>query len=103
MDYQDAIKIITDFRKSRHWEKYHNLKDLALSANLEASEVLEIFQWKDEKQALTPKETAHLKEEIADTLIYLFYMCDALGMDPYAEIAKKMKINAHRHWDQDEE
>ena len=77
MDYQDAIKIITNFRKSRHWEKYHNLKDLALSANLEASEVLEIFQWKDEKHAL--------------------------GMDPYEEIAKKMKINEHRHWDQDEE
>lgn len=98
MEYQDVLQILRRFTAERGWEKYHNLKDLALSANLEASEVLEIFQWKDEQAPLTAEETAHLKEEIADTLIYLFYMTDKLGMDPYEEIAKKMKINQGRHW-----
>ncbi|KRN59291.1 nucleotide pyrophosphohydrolase [Limosilactobacillus secaliphilus] len=102
MEYQDVLQILRKFTDERGWEKYHNLKDLALSVNLEASEVLEIFQWKDEKQQLTPEETAHLKEEIADTLIYLFYMCDKLKMDPYKEIQKKMAINEHRHWPEEE-
>ena len=102
MDYQAALTILRNFRAARGWDDYHNLKDLALSVNLEASEVLEIFQWKPEGQSLTDAETAHLKEEIADTLIYLFYMCDQLGMDPYAEIAKKMKINEGRHWKEDQ-
>lgn len=103
MEYQDVLNILRKFTAERGWEKYHNLKDLALSANLEASEVLEIFQWKDEQQALSEEETTHLKEEIADTLIYLFYMCDKLNMDPYEEIAKKMAINEHRHWPQEEQ
>ena len=98
MEYSDVIKIITKFRDERGWQKYHNLKDLALSVNLEASEVLEIFQWKDENEDLTEEETAHLKEEIADTLIYLFFMADKLGMDPYEEIKKKMAVNEHRTW-----
>lgn len=98
MEYQDVIQILRKFTADRGWEPYHNLKDLALSANLEASEVLEIFQWKDETAELSDEEVAHLKEEIADTLIYLFYMTDKLGMNPYEEIAKKMKINEGRHW-----
>lgn len=102
MEYQYIIKILREFRDQRNWRKYHNLKDLALSANLEASEVLEIFQWKDEQTQLTEGEMNHLKEEIADTLIYLFYMCDKVGMDPYKEITKKMAINQHRHWPEDE-
>ena len=102
MDYQAALTILRNFRAARGWDDYHNLKDLALSVNLEASEVLEIFQWKPEGQVLMDAETAHLKEEIADTLIYLFYMCDQLGMDPYEEIAKKMKINEGRHWKEDQ-
>lgn len=102
MEYKDVLEILRKFTAERGWEQYHNLKDLALSANLEASEVLEIFQWKDEKQPLNDQETAHLKEEIADTLIYIFYMCDKLHMDPYQEIAKKMSINEHRHWPEEQ-
>lgn len=87
------------FRDKHGWEKFHNLKDLALSLNLEASEVLEIFQWKPADEELSPSETAHLHEEIADTLIYCLYMCDKLGVNPLDLVAKKIDFNQDRHWD----
>ena len=101
MEYTEIIEMITQFRDSRGWAKYHNLKDLAISVSLEASEVLEIFQWKDGKEELSEEEEAKLKEEIADTLIYLLYMVDKLKMNPYEEIQKKIEINKNRHWKED--
>ncbi|WP_282708988.1 nucleotide pyrophosphohydrolase [Ligilactobacillus sp. Marseille-Q7487] len=98
MNYQEILKILTTFRDERGWQKYHNLKDLALSVNLEASEILEIFQWQDSSQKLDDKQLEHLKEEIADTLIYLFFMCDKLNIDPEDIIAQKMQRNQKRHW-----
>lgn len=52
---------------------------------------------------MTNQERDHLKEEIADTLIYLFYMCDEMGLDPYQAIAEKMKVNQTRHWKEEED
>lgn len=102
MEYTEVIEMIDKFRDDRGWEKYHNLKDLAISVNLEASEILEIFQWKNEQSSLSEEDKIKLKEEIADTLIYLFYMVDKLKMNPYEEIQKKVEINKKRHWKQDE-
>lgn len=45
MNYDEIVQLLRQFRDQRGWQKYHNLKDLAISLNLEASEVLEIFQW----------------------------------------------------------
>ena len=93
MEYTEIIEMINQFRDARGWKKYHNLKDLAISVSLEASEVLEIFQWKDSKEELSEDEKAKLKEEIADTLIYLLYMVDKLKMNPYEEIQLIVLIN----------
>ena len=102
MEYTEVIEMIDKFRDARGWGKYHNLKDLAISVNLEASEILEIFQWKNEQGSLSEEDKIKLKEEIADTLIYLFYMVDKLEMNPYEEIQKKVEINKKRHRKQDE-
>jgi NTP pyrophosphatase (non-canonical NTP hydrolase) len=40
-------KRILEFRDSRDWKKFHNPKDMALSLLLEASELVEHFQWKN--------------------------------------------------------
>ncbi|MFC6202676.1 nucleotide pyrophosphohydrolase [Lactiplantibacillus nangangensis] len=102
MDYKDVEQGLIDFRDKKGWEKYHNLKDLAISLNLEASEVLEIFQWEPSNHELTAGERDHLEEELADTLIYTFYMCNRLGINPLDIVAKKMKFNQKRHWDKTE-
>lgn len=98
MDYEQTVKLLRSFRDHRGWQKYHNLKDLAISVNLEASEVLEIFQWQPGDQPLTPQQRDHLQEELADTMIYLIYMFDKLGVDPGDAIAKKVQFNQHRTW-----
>ena len=47
---QDLIKKIIDFRNDRDWKQFHNPKDLAISLSLEASEVVEHFQWKNKEE-----------------------------------------------------
>ena len=83
-------------RDRRGWD--HKLKNLAMALNVEASEVLEIFTWKDLDEELTDTERAHTAEELADVLIYVFDMCNRLDLDPLKIVAAKQKINAGRHW-----
>lgn len=97
--YQDAVKHLQEFREGQGWSKYHNLKDLALSLSLEASEVLEIFQWQAEDIPLTEQKRIHLEEELADVLTYTFFMCDQLNLDPVKLVEAKTKINNQRSWD----
>lgn len=98
MDYDNVVHLLREFRDKRGWEKFHNLKDLAISVNLEASEVLEIFQWRPETDTLSSKERKHLQDELADTMIYLIYMFDKLGIDPEEAIKQKVKFNTTRKW-----
>jgi NTP pyrophosphatase (non-canonical NTP hydrolase) len=76
---------VIKFRDARDWAQYHNPKDLAISLSLEASELLEIFQWKDaqEVEAIKsdPESRKRVKEELGDILIYALNMCHAFGFD----------------------
>ncbi len=71
---------VNKFRDDRNWRQYHNEKDLAISISLEASELLELFQWKKSNEVVSKKST-ELKEELADVLIYSYMMADNLGLD----------------------
>ena len=66
---QSTIDKINKFRDDRDWRKFHNEKDLAISISIEASELLELFQWKQPKE-VTTKSLERIKEELADVLIY---------------------------------
>ena len=50
MNEKRLQKILSEFANKRDWEQFHNLKDLAISINIESSELLEIFQWKKEDE-----------------------------------------------------
>lgn len=97
-EYQQVLQQLIQFRDNHEWQKYHNLKDLALSLNLEASEVLEIFQWTSSDKKLDMKKKSHLQEELADVLIYCFYMCEKIDADPLELVKKKIAFNKNRHW-----
>ena len=71
----NLIKEIKKFNKERDWDKFHSLKNLAISISIEANELLENFQWTD-----TP-DHQKVKDEIADIFIYLLNFCDKCGMD----------------------
>ena len=95
MTYEDIRNELREFVKERNWEQYHNLKDLALSVSIEASELVEIFQLKNPEN-INDEDRENIKLELADVLIYVFFMCDKLGIEPYEIIREKMEINKKR-------
>ena len=87
---------INQFRDDRDWRQFHNEKDLAISISLEASELLELFQWKNPEE-VTGKGTERLKEELADVLIYSYMLADNLQFDIDEIIAEKLVKNERKY------
>ena len=90
---------ILEFRKKRDWEKFHNPKNLAISISLEAAELLENFQWKNLEESIESagENKGKISEEVADLLIYIFYLCNDLGIDFVDAIDKKIKKNNKKY------
>ncbi|WP_391559280.1 nucleotide pyrophosphohydrolase [Robertmurraya sp.] len=93
---KELINNILEFRKERDWEKFHNPKDLAISISLEASELLENFQWKDSEQSIE-KNFLNIKEELADILIYALYLSHDLNIDIKEAILEKLEKNQQKY------
>ena len=89
------------FRDARDWRRFHSLKNLLLSLNLEAAELLELAQWKDDaalEEALSdPAFRQRLGEECADVLIYLLLICERAGIRLEAATAEKIERNAAKY------
>ena len=83
---------IRSFVADRDWEKFHSPANLAKSISIEANELLECFQWSDEDYDLQ-----HVKEELADVLVYCQNMLDKLGLDEDEIINMKMDQNAAKY------
>ncbi|MEK3684914.1 nucleotide pyrophosphohydrolase [Paenibacillus sp. FSL R10-2736] len=92
----EIIKKIVAFREERNWAQFHNPKDLAISLNLEASELLELFQWKSSDEALDQKRD-EIQDELADVMYYALLMCHDLGIDPRQALLEKLEKNAEKY------
>jgi NTP pyrophosphatase (non-canonical NTP hydrolase) len=92
----ETIELIKKFRDDRDWKQFHNPKDLAISINLEASELLEIFQLSAEDLECTDK-LDKVKEELADVLNYCVLLADRYGLDMDEIIQAKIKKNEEKH------
>lgn len=92
----EILDRLLQFRKERDWEKFHNPKDLALSLSLEASELLENFQWKDSKEAVD-KNLENIKDELADVLIYSLFFAHDLNLDISEIIYQKIEKNEKKY------
>lgn len=98
-----TIKSLTEriisFRDARDWKQFHNSKDVALSLILEASEVIEHFQWKNGKELeeyiSTNKE--HIGEELADVFYWILLLSHDLGIDIVDALSKKMDRNEEKY------
>ena len=89
---KELIDKILEFRDKRDWKQYHSGKDLALSLSLEASELLEIFQWSG-TDLMCKEKIDKIKEELADVLIYSILMADCYNLDVNKIIEDKLIIN----------
>lgn len=100
----DRLNEIVDkllaFRRERDWEQFHRPKDLAISVVLEAAELLEEFQWKDDvevKRYLEGGGLSSVREEIADIAIYIAILSHDLGIDLLEEMGKKISKNEEKY------
>ncbi len=87
------------FRREREWEQFHKPKDLAVSLSLEASEVLEHFQWKNEKEIEEYVKTHkdEIGEELADVFNWVLIMSHDFGIDILSASAKKISANSLKY------
>ncbi|NQX62897.1 nucleotide pyrophosphohydrolase [Paenibacillus qinlingensis] len=90
------IKNIIEFRDERDWKQFHNAKDLAISLTLEASELLENFQWKESGEAVD-RNKEQIQDELADVLIYALMIAHDLEIDVKQAILHKLKKNAEKY------
>ncbi len=93
---KETVNEVLKFRDDRDWKQFHDPKDLAISISLEASELLEIFQWsRDDVYCLDKIDK--IKEELADVMNYCILMADACDLDLDKIITDKIKLNAAKY------
>jgi NTP pyrophosphatase (non-canonical NTP hydrolase) len=95
-DFQLLIDELVKFRDARHWEQFHNSKDLAVAISIEAAELNELFLWKPvEECELTDRD--RLKEELADILAYTLLLAGKHGFDIKEIVLEKIRKNNEKY------
>jgi len=89
---QETIERIRKFTSDRDWEQYHTPANLAKSISIEANELLECFQWNE-----SDYDIDHVKEELADVLVYCRNMLDELELDEDEIVNSKMDRNEAKY------
>jgi NTP pyrophosphatase (non-canonical NTP hydrolase) len=93
---KELIKEIIKFRDDRNWSQFHNPKDLAISISLEAAELLELFQWSNNDEAVD-NNFQELQDELADILIYCTLMADKLNIELDEAVKNKLEKNKKKY------
>ena len=89
---QETIDRIRKFTIDRDWDQFHSPANLAKSISIEANELLECFQWSD-----TEYDLQHVKEELADVIVYCQDMLDKLNLDVDEIVNMKMEQNEAKY------
>ena len=89
---QETIDRIRKFTEDRDWDQFHTPANLAKSISIEANELLECFQWSD-----TEYDISHVREELADVLVYCRNMLDKLDLDEDEIVNEKMSRNEAKY------
>ena len=92
-DMQSILAEIKAFRDARGWGKFHDPKNLAINLSVEASELLEVFLWKDNDEI----DVERFKEELADVFYSAFLLADKFKLDIGQIIREKLKQNAEKY------
>ena len=85
-------KRIRKFNKDRDWDQFHSPANLAKSISIEANELLECFQWNDNKY-----DIKEVKEELADVTNYCIQMAQVLNIDLIDIVNKKISVTEKKY------
>ena len=98
-DLESLRNQLRTFASDRDWDQFHSPKNLAAALAVEASELLEHFQWLTEAQSqqLPPDALNEVGNEVADVLLYLIRISDKLGIDLIAAANAKIVLNAEKY------
>jgi len=98
---QALTQKLLKFRDERNWAQFHSLRNLIVSLNLEAAELLELTQWKDDQEMAAlpdnPQAREALRDECADILLYLLLIADRAGIDLEDAARCKLEKNAVKY------
>ena len=105
MDHQtninDLKEKIKKFCEDRDWDQFHNAKELAIGIVTEASELLQHFRFKSEKQVekmfKDPSKRQEISEEVADVLYFLMRLSQKYDIDLTTELNKKIQKNEQKY------
>ena len=97
----ELMKLVDDFVAERHWEPFHDPKNLSCSIAIEAAELMAHFQWlrSDELDAVREDRQAmeQIREELADITAYVLSCASRMEIDLSSALADKMKKNAIKY------
>ena len=92
-DWENLQKLLIQFRDERDWAQFHNAKDLALALSIEASELNELFLWKNAEEADKKK----VEEELADVIAYALLIAEKYNLDINEIVNNKINRNAEKY------
>ena len=97
----DLRQRVAEFVAARDWEQFHVPKNLSVAIAVEAAELMEHFQWLTPEQAAVALQDearlAAVADELADVLIYVLSLANALDVDVSATVLKKLERNEERY------
>jgi NTP pyrophosphatase (non-canonical NTP hydrolase) len=96
---KELTGLLLHFRDARDWKQFHSLKNLIVSLQIEAAELLELTQWKTDEQCesimvASKQEIAH---ELADIFSYLLLISEHCQIDLALALKEKVELNEHRY------
>lgn len=99
MDLGHLSARLAEFARERDWERFHSPKNLTSALAVEVAELLELFQWLNEKQSSDPAPALRQRaaEELADVFIYTVRLADRLGVDLESAVEEKLTLNAAKY------
>jgi NTP pyrophosphatase (non-canonical NTP hydrolase) len=98
-DLRELKERVRDFVAERDWDRFHSPKNLTMALSVEASELVELFQWLTEEQSAAPDEKLRRRaaEELADVLWFLVRIADRLEIDLLEAAESKFARNAEKY------
>jgi len=90
---------VFEFVDERDWKQFHSPKNLSMALAIEASELMEHFQWitTDASRQLDDQAKADVGEELADVLCYALAIANELEIDVASTMHKKMIKNREKY------
>lgn len=98
-DIERMTDAVVAFCTERDWDRYHNLKDLAIGISTESGELLDIFRFRNEQECmdLLGTKREEISDELADVLFFVLRFAHVGGIDLERALMDKIEKNATKY------